>query len=85
MLWRCFLQCNINVVSGPLQKSVDIPTLGLLLGLADSGKNIKKSLIQWETFTQELCLNSLCLRMEFHFDNCQYSFKNLLWLLKINF
>lgn len=28
MLWRCFLQCNINIASGPLQKSVNMPILG---------------------------------------------------------
>lgn len=52
---------------------MDMPTLGQLLGLAGSGKNIKKPLIQWETFTQEgKGLNSSGLRPESYFDSGQY-------------
>lgn len=54
-LWRCFLQCNINIVTKPLERPKSMPTLGQLLGLAlsDLGNTVKELLVQWETSTQQ--------------------------------
>lgn len=73
MLWRNSFECNINVVTKPLERSTGMPTLGWFLGLSLS--HLEKAMrSHWFSRKDllESSLNDMGLGKEFHLDSGWY-------------